>query len=82
MPEESALRFLADMGISSRVASWLRDRGYDVAHLRDEGLQRLPDRDIFKKAAAEGRTVISHTAQTAPSSRDAGSCRPFPHAAD
>ena len=59
MPEKIALRFLADMGVSLRVASWLRDRGHDVAHLRDEGLHRMPDCDIFKKAAAEGRIILT-----------------------
>lgn len=35
------MKFLANMGISLRTVSWLRDVGYDIAHLRDEGLQRL-----------------------------------------
>ena len=49
VPEKIELRFLADMGVSLRVASWLRDRGHDVAHLRDEGLHRMPDCDILQK---------------------------------
>jgi predicted nuclease of predicted toxin-antitoxin system len=29
------MRFLADMGISLRTVSWLREQGHDVVHLRD-----------------------------------------------
>ncbi len=46
------IEFLADMGISLRTVSWLREQGYDVVHLRDEGLQTgLADRY---------RTIMDH----------------------
>lgn len=51
------MRFLADMGGSSRVVAWLREQGHDAIHLRDEGLQRLPNGRIFEKAAAEQRVL-------------------------
>lgn len=51
--------FLADMGVSLRVVEWLRARGEDVVHLRDQGLQRLPNGDIFQKAKAEDRVVLT-----------------------
>ncbi|MDF5721331.1 MAG: DUF5615 family PIN-like protein [Rhizonema sp. PD37] len=35
------MRFLADMRISLRTVAWLRDTGYDVVHLRDQGLQSV-----------------------------------------
>jgi predicted nuclease of predicted toxin-antitoxin system len=41
------MRFLGDMGVSWRVIEWLRAGGHDAVHLRDEGLQRLPNGDIF-----------------------------------
>jgi Domain of unknown function (DUF5615) len=47
------VRFLADMGLDVRVVDWLRDRGHDATHLRDEGPQRLPDAEIFANAIAE-----------------------------
>ena len=53
------MRFLADMGVSWRVVDWLRQRGDDVVHLRDQALQRLPDSDVFAKATAEGRVVLT-----------------------
>ena len=42
-----------------RVASWLNSRGHDATHLRDEGLQRLPDGGIFEKAIVESRVVVT-----------------------
>lgn len=33
--------------------------GHDAAHLREQGLQRLPDAEIFVKARGEGRIVIT-----------------------
>jgi len=53
------LRFLADMGVSLRVVEWLRSRGEDVVHLREQGLQRMPNGEIFAKATAEGRVVLT-----------------------
>ncbi|MEK7278097.1 MAG: DUF5615 family PIN-like protein [Chloroflexota bacterium] len=53
------MRFLGNMGISSRTVEWLRQQSHDAIHLRDEGLQRLPDEDILAKARAERRTVLT-----------------------
>ena len=49
------MRFLADMGVAMRIVEWLRAQGHDVKHLREEGLQQMPDSDIFLKAATESR---------------------------
>jgi hypothetical protein len=49
------MRFLADMGVSLRVVEWLRSSGHDAIHLRDEGLQKLPNGEIFRKAIREQR---------------------------
>ena len=53
------MRFLADMGVARRVVEWLRDQGHDARHLREEELQRLPDDQIFRKAVAENRVVLT-----------------------
>jgi predicted nuclease of predicted toxin-antitoxin system len=53
------MRFLADMGVSLRVVEWLRSSGHDAIHLRDEGLQKLPDGEIFQKALREARIVLT-----------------------
>ncbi|YAF95534.1 MAG: DUF5615 family PIN-like protein [Nodularia sp. CChRGM 3473] len=53
------MKFLADMGISLRTVSWLRSNGYDVVHLRDQGLQKLPDNQILIKARIEDRILLT-----------------------
>ena len=53
------MRFLADMGIAMRIVQWLRDNGHDAVHLRDENLHRLPNGEIFDKALAEHRTILT-----------------------
>ncbi len=47
------------MGLSVAVAAWLREKGHDAVHLRELGLQRLPDVDAFGKAAKEGRIIAT-----------------------
>ena len=42
-----------------RVTSWLNSHGHDASHLRDEGLHRLPNGDIFEKAIAESRVIVT-----------------------
>jgi len=37
------------MGVDQRIVHWLQQNGHDAIHLRDQGLQRLPDPDIFEK---------------------------------
>ena len=53
------MRFLANMGISTRTVAWLRQQGHDAVHLREEGLQRAADEDILKKARTEARVVLT-----------------------
>ena len=53
------MKFLGDMGISGSTMRWLKSQGHDAKHLRDEGLQRLPDDEIFAKAEMEKRIVLT-----------------------
>lgn len=53
------MRFLADMGVAERLVRWLRENGHDAIHLRDEGLHRLPNGEIFEKAFAERRILLT-----------------------
>ena len=53
------MRFLADMGVSQSLVEWLRSEGYDAVHLREEGLQKLSDMEIFQKGDIEDRIVIT-----------------------
>lgn len=47
------------MGVSGSTVRALRQQGHDAAHLRDEGLQRLPDDEILAKAEHEDRVVVT-----------------------
>ncbi|MDP2896803.1 MAG: DUF5615 family PIN-like protein [bacterium] len=53
------MRFLADVGIGARVVGWLKDNGHDATHLSEEGLQRLPNGEIFDKGIAERRVILT-----------------------
>jgi len=53
------MRFLADMGISQKSVDWLRNQGYDIVHLREQGLQCMTDEDIFIKAKNENRVILT-----------------------
>lgn len=53
------MHFLADMGISISVVEWLRQNKHDVKHLREEGLQKLSNGDIFHKAIKENRIILT-----------------------
>lgn len=53
------MRFLADMCVDVRIVKWLRQNGHDATHLRDQGLQRMPNGAIFEKAIREDRIVIT-----------------------
>jgi predicted nuclease of predicted toxin-antitoxin system len=54
------MKFLADMGLARKTVAFLRARGHDAIHLRDEGLQRLGDDRIVEKALDEGRVILTH----------------------
>ena len=47
------------MGVAMRIVEWLRTQGHDTKHLHEEGLQRMTNNDIFRKAAAENRVLLT-----------------------
>lgn len=53
------MQFLADMGVDQRIVDWLRSQGHGAVHLREQGLHRLPDADVFAKAIAEKRIILT-----------------------
>ena len=53
------MRFLVDNALSPLVAENLQKAGHDTVHVRDYDLQSASDIEIFDRAAAEQRTVIS-----------------------
>ena len=53
------------MGVSWRTVAWLKTKGHEAIHLRDEGLHQLPDSEILKKAIDEKRVLPGATASVA-----------------
>lgn len=53
------MRFLIDNALSPLVSEGLHKAGYDAAHVRDYGLERAEDEEIFIRAAQEERIIIS-----------------------
>jgi predicted nuclease of predicted toxin-antitoxin system len=53
------MRFLVDMNLPPAMADWLRSEGHDAVHVREIGLAQLPDREVFMRAAEDGRIVVT-----------------------
>jgi predicted nuclease of predicted toxin-antitoxin system len=54
------VKFLADMGISSKTVAFLQGNGYDAIHLHEQDIERLPDPDILAKARREDCILLTH----------------------
>ena len=54
------MKFLLDMGLAQSTATFLQSQGHDAVHLRDQGLQRLPDEEVIEKARQEERIILTH----------------------
>ena len=53
------MKFLADMGISQTVVTWLREQGHDAIHVRDEDMYRASDSAIVNKAKDEEFIILT-----------------------
>lgn len=53
------MRFLLDMNLPPAMADWLRADGHDAVHIRELGQPDWPDRQIFARAAEDGRIVVT-----------------------
>jgi predicted nuclease of predicted toxin-antitoxin system len=48
------------MGISPHTVTFLQGLGHDAVHLYTQGLDRLGDPAILRKAQEEGRVLLTH----------------------
>ena len=53
------MKFLIDQALSPAVAIELDGAGHDAVHVRDLGMQAASDEEIFDRANAEERVVVS-----------------------
>jgi predicted nuclease of predicted toxin-antitoxin system len=70
------VRFLADMGVSYTVVHHLRTSGHDALHLRDIGMQRMPDDEVFAMATQDKRVILTFDLDFARLAANAGSQLP------
>jgi predicted nuclease of predicted toxin-antitoxin system len=53
------VKFLVDQNRPPQLAEALRRAGHDAVHTEELGLERAPDNELFDRAAADGRIIIS-----------------------
>lgn len=54
------MKFLANENIAKSLIKFLRESGYDVKDVREEGLFEKPDLEIYTLAEKEKRAILSH----------------------
>ena len=53
------MRLLVDNALSPALADLLRTEGHDAVHVRSVGLHHASDEEIFERAVAEDRVIVS-----------------------
>lgn len=51
------MRFLVDQPVSPLLTDWLREAGHEAFHVRERGLSRASDEEIFSVATSEGAII-------------------------
>ncbi|MGH3069677.1 MAG: DUF5615 family PIN-like protein [Streptosporangiaceae bacterium] len=53
------MKFLIDNNLSPLLAEGLKAAGHDAVHLRDLGMQAVPDPAVLQRAQVDGRVLVS-----------------------
>ncbi len=53
------MKFLIDNQLPAALARWLTAKGHDAVHVLDIGQGQTEDRELWSRALAEGRIVVS-----------------------
>lgn len=53
------MRFLIDNNLAPTLAEGLRRSGHDAVHVREYGLERASDPEVFERARSENRILLS-----------------------
>jgi predicted nuclease of predicted toxin-antitoxin system len=54
------MKFLADMGISPRTVSFLKELGYEAVHAHSLGIDTWTDQEILEKVQKEKYILLTH----------------------
>jgi predicted nuclease of predicted toxin-antitoxin system len=54
------LKFLTDENIAKSLIKALRENGYDVKDIKEEGLFGISDQEVIQKAKDDDRIIITH----------------------
>lgn len=53
------MKFLVDVNLPPRLCDWLGQHGHAATHLVDLLALRMPDTEVWKRAAAQGEVLVS-----------------------
>ncbi len=53
------MKILADENIYEPIIGYLRNLDHDIVSIRDSGLSGIPDDEVYKRACAEQRIIIT-----------------------
>ena len=53
------MNLILDQGLPRSAAAILRDRGYDVSHVAEVGLNAANDMEILEHAREQGRVIVT-----------------------
>ncbi len=53
------MKFVVDQPVSPLLAAWLREAGHEAFHVRERGLSRATDEELFTLAASDDRIIVT-----------------------